>query len=307
VKLGGGAAYPGRERPEGLESFGEPVAPSFDHVFHGSLVHRERSQFQTVEVFDHEHFGRMLVLDGLIQTTELDEFCYHEMLVHPALLSREPVERVLVIGGGDGGTLRHVLQHGPSSALMCEIDEAVTRLSGQLLAPISAGALGDERAEIVFDDGAALVRRHSDEFDAIVVDSTDPIGAAVVLFSEGFYADCRRALRPDGVIVTQSGSPLYQASELAQTVKSMSRAFESVEVYTGFVPTYPGVLWSFTAGTNGRALSDAGAQELADRARARGIAAKFWTPELQVASFALPTFLREAIGAPTPSASVSRG
>lgn len=289
--LGTGAAY---ERiPTGPDSYGEPVCAGFEHVFHGALIHRERSPFQNVEVYDNPHFGRMLVLDGLIQTTERDEFCYHEMLVHPVLSSLDAVDRVLVIGGGDGGALRHVLQHGAGRVVMCEIDEAVTRLSRQHLPSVSASAFDDPRATVVFDDGAAYVREQR-SLDAIIVDSTDPIGPAVVLFSPEFYADCANALRSGGALVTQSGSPVYQLPELQQAITNMRTAFQTVEVYLGFVPTYPGVLWSFIVGTNGPAMSAATTDAIATRLLARSISPRYYTPEVHLGAFALPAFVAAA-------------
>jgi spermidine synthase len=257
-----------------VTAYGEPVAPGFDHVFTGELLHTETSPFQTIDIYDNAHFGRMLTLDGLVQTTERDEHCYHEMLVHPALTSRAHIERALVIGGGDGGVLRRLLQHA-DCAEMCEIDEAVTAASRRFLPSISDGALDDPRATVLFEDGAAYVARHEDAFDAIAIDSTDPIGPAVVLFSEEFYANCARALRRDGVVVAQSGSPLYQSAELGRVIRNMSSAFKTVETYTGFVPTYPGVLWSYTVGTNGTPVSAADTGSLRARRAARGIATKF--------------------------------
>jgi spermidine synthase len=230
-----------------LAEFGERVAPGFRHTFEGELLYAGRSQFQKIDVFQHAQFGRVLTLDDTLQTTENDEFCYHEMLVHPALSSIERVERVLIIGGGDGGTLRHVLMHDPAEAVMCEIDEDVVNVSLEYLPMISAGAFDDPRARLVIGDGAAFVAEHEGAFDAIIVDSTDPVGAAVVLFSTPFYESCRRALRPHGVFISQTGSPMYQGKELTVALTNMSEVFGPVETYCGFVPTYPGVLWSYTA------------------------------------------------------------
>lgn len=288
-------------------TFGERVTEGLDNTFRGEPVYSERSAFQKIDVYDHPYFGRVLTLDDLVQTTERDEFCYHEMLVHPALCSREPVERVLIIGGGDGGTLRHVLMH-QVHAVMCEIDEAVVRVSREYLPSLGAGAFDDPRATLVIDDGAVLVSRHEESFDAIVVDSTDPVGPAVVLFSTEFYESCRRALRPGGVVVAQSGSPYYQGAEFQRAVQNMSVEFDTVEPYVGFVPTYPGVLWSYASGTMGERVSATSAAEVRARLDARGITTRFYTPELHRASFALPAFVdalaRDALTAP---ASVPRG
>ena len=140
-----------------MTEFGERIAEGLRTVYEGELLHSEQTPFQKLEVFDHPHFGRVLVLDGLIQTTQSDEFCYHEMLVHPALFSLERVERVLIIGGGDGGTLRRVLEHGPSEVVMCEIDERVIEVCREHMPDISAGAFDDPRALLEIGDGAAFV------------------------------------------------------------------------------------------------------------------------------------------------------
>jgi spermidine synthase len=274
-------------------SFGERIAEGFSNVFHGQLVHSERSAFQKIDVFSNAHFGRMLTLDDLVQTSERDEFCYHELLVHPALAARDPVERVLIIGGGDGGTLRHVLQHGVDEAIMCEIDEAVVRVSREFMPGLSEGAFDDARARLHIGDGAAFVRRFEDAFDAIIVDSTDPIGPAQVLVAEAFYRDCLRALRSDGVLVAQTGSPLYQTEELRTAVRNMAAVFPTVETYTGFVPTYPGVLWSFTAATPGPPVSSVTAAQVRSRIEAREFTPRLYTPELHSPLFALPRFIRE--------------
>lgn len=292
------------------ETYGEPVTAGFDHVFRGRLVHRERSDFQLVEVYEHEHFGKMLMLDEVVQTTERDEFCYHEMLVHPALCSREPIERVLVIGGGDGGTLRHVLMHDPAEAVMCEIDEAVVRVSREHLPALSGEAFDDPRTTLLYDDGAAYVARHEGAFDAIIVDSTDPVGPAVILFSEGFYAACRTALKSDGILVAQSGSPFYQEREFKLAVGNMSKAFPTVEVYHGFVPTYPGVFWAYTVGTVGAPPSTMSPADVERRLTGRGITTRAYAPGVHASAFALPPFvaaLVEAARAGSGAPSVSRG
>lgn len=278
-------------------SFGEPVTEGFDHVLYGEQLYAGRSQFQKVDVYQHAFFGRVLTLDDTLQTTESDEFCYHEMLVHPALCSLDRVERVLIIGGGDGGTLRHVLMHDPVDAVMCEIDGEVVRVSQEFLPRVSDGAFDDPRGRLVIGDGAAYVAEHENAFDAIIVDSTDPVGAAVVLFSVGFYESCRRALRPDGVLVSQTGSPMYQGAELTDALGNMASVFGGVQTYVGFVPTYPGVLWSFTSA--GRALSTTPSSEIAARLSDRGITTRFYTPDVHRSAFALPPFVRDLCEAPS--------
>jgi spermidine synthase len=260
-------------------------------------VHQERSPYQAIEVYEHEHLGLMLLLDGVVQTTEADEYCYHEMLVHPVLTPLDHIDRVLIIGGGDGGTLRRVLEHGPRQVVMCELDEAVVRVSRAYLPAISAGAFEDERANVVFSDGAAFVDAEEDAFDAIIVDSTDPvpIGPAAVLFSQEFYANCRRALRPGGVCVTQSGSPFHQPKDVQLAVGNMRTAFPAVEVHLGCVPTYPGVLWAYTVGTDGDPPSKADPARLAQRLSDRGVHTRYYTPDLHRAASVLPAFVSDLV------------
>jgi spermidine synthase len=276
--------------------FGERITAGFHSAFEGELLHTERSSFQKIDVYEHPYFGRVLTLDDLIQTTEQDEFCYHEMLVHPALSSRESIGRVLIIGGGDGGTLRHALMHGVNEAVMCEIDEAVVRVSRELMPAIAGRAFDDARAKVVIDDGAAFVGRCKDAFDAILVDSTDPIGAAAVLVAPEFYHACRTALKPGGVLVAQTGSPYYQVDEFRTAVANMSTVFSLVETYTALVPTYPGSLWSYTIGTDGPPVSSCTPDEVRSRLEARGISTRYYTPELHGGVFAVPAFVAALAG-----------
>ena len=271
--------------------FGERIAAGFHSTFEGELLHSERSSFQKLDVYEHPFFGRVLTLEDLIQTTEQDEFCYHEMLVHPSLSSRDEIGRVLIIGGGDGGTLRHALMHASNEVVMCEIDDAVVRVSRELMPAIAGKAFDDARTKLVIDDGAAFVARCKDAFDAIVVDSTDPIGAAAVLVAPEFYEACRNALKPNGLIVAQTGSPYYQVDEFRTAVANMSTVFETVETYFGFVPTYPGALWTYTIGTDGVPVSSTPSDEIRARLDARGIATRYYTPELHAGAFAVPAFV----------------
>jgi spermidine synthase len=279
--------------PDGASCFGEPIADGLRTLYEGELLHSEQTPFQKLDVYDHPHFGKVLTLDDLIQTTERDEFCYHEMLVHPALASLERVERVLIIGGGDGGTMRRVLEHGPHEAVMCEIDEAVVRVCRMYMPTIADGALDDRRARVVIGDGAAFVADQEDCFDAVIVDGSDPVGPATALFGESFFESCRRSLRPGGVFVTQSGSPMFQTDEFRMVFANATAVFPVAEPYLSFVPTYPGVLWSYMTGATGEAVSAASADTIRTRLEARGVSARFYTPQLHRSAFALPRFVEE--------------
>jgi len=272
--------------------FAEPPVRGFEQRFavRGSLF-RGVSAFQRVEVLDTVPFGRMLTLDEIAQTSEADEYTYHEMLVHPALLQHPSPRRVLVIGGGDGGTLRRVLEHPVEQAVMVEIDELVVRAARQHLPGISDGAFDDPRARLIIGDGARYLRESEERFDAILVDSTDPVGAAEPLFGVEFFRSAQAALAPGGLFVIQSGSPLLQSEELFNTSSRMRQVFPDVRTYLGFVPIYPGVVWSFTMAAGDGELDVADVDTIGRRYRERGLRTRFITPELQRGSFALPPFV----------------
>ncbi|MEO2069204.1 MAG: polyamine aminopropyltransferase [Desulfurobacteriaceae bacterium] len=206
----------------------------------------KKTPFQEVILLDTVDFGKMLVLDGAIQTTEKDEFIYHEMIVHPALftLDRKP-EKVLVIGGGDGGTVREVLKHEPKKVEMVEIDKDVVEFAKRELPTISCG-LNDERVELIFDDGREYIRNKENIYDVIIVDCSDPIGPSKVLYEEEFYKDAFKALKEDGIFVTQSESPFAQRRVYVKVVKELQKVFPIVRPYLAFIPTYPSGMWSFT-------------------------------------------------------------
>lgn len=272
-----------------MTRFHETPAPGLEQAYEGALVHEEASAFQQIQVFEHPVFGRMLVLDGLVQTTVNDEFCYHEMLVHVPMIACADPKRVLIIGGGDGGTLRRVLEHpGVTEAVMVEIDQRVTDVSREFFPQIAGDAFDDPRANVMFDDGAAYVRDGSDHFDAIIIDSSDPVGPGVVLFSEEFYAQCRARLNPGGVLSAQIGSPFYFPAEIRMALGNAGSAFPQVKPYVGAVPTYPGTLWGYMLA--GETL-DLDSDTAAKRAAERGLQTRYWTPDVQTGAFAVPAFV----------------
>ena len=267
------------------------------------LVH-VRSAFQDILIFQSVGHGRVMFLDGVVQITERDEFVYQEMLAHVPLISHGACERVLIIGAGDGGILRRVLQHrNVRRAVMVEIDGEVIRLAREYLPAIGGDAWEDGRAEVIVGDGIDYVRHAKDaSFDAVIVDSTDPIGVGESLFTEEFYADAARILSASGVIVNQCGVPFMQADELRITSRRRARAFGFVGAYVAAVPSYVGgfMTLGFAAkqvGLDGHAVS-----EVRERARASGIlgTTRYWSPEIHAASFALPPYIacELPVGAP---------
>jgi spermidine synthase len=242
----------------------------------------------------------MLTLDGIAQTSQADEFTYHEMLVHLPMFQHPAPRRVLVIGGGDGGTLRRVLEHPVERAVMVELDELVVRACREHLPDISAGAFDDPRAELIIGDGARYLADTTERFDIILVDSTDPVGAAEALFSEPFFRSAHRALSSGGLYAMQSGSPLLQSAEMADAVRGLRRVFPSVRPYVGHVPIYPGVMWSWTLAARDGVLEPPTPAAIRERALAAGIRGGAYTAELHAAAFALPAYVAAALdGEPT--------
>lgn len=212
------------------------------------ILYKGKSRFQEIAVFENPHYGRMLVLDGVVQITERDEFFYHEMLAHVAMHAHPNPKKVVVIGGGDGGTVREALKHDSvEKVYFIEIDPEVIRVSKEFF-PSVAGAVDDPRVEVRNMDGAEFIRGASG-MDVILVDSTDPVGFARTLFSEEFFNAAKNALADDGIYVTQSESLLFHADIIFEVQNSLKAVFPAVELYTAAIATYPGNWWTFSAGS----------------------------------------------------------
>lgn len=264
------------------------------------VLYEGRSDYQSIRVLDTVPFGRALILDGVLQTTETDEFIYHEMMVHPVLISLSQPERVLIIGGGDGGCLRRALEHRLREVVQVELDRAVVEACRRYLPRVSSGAFDDPRLRLLFADGYEFVEKAQEPFDAVIVDLTDPLppGPSLRLFTAEFYQLVRRILKEDGLMVTQSSSPLLLTDELLRIYVNLKAVFPLVRVYLAPVPSYPGVLWSFTLASGGNdplALDEATVRQ---RLEARGISPRYYSPQMHVASFALPPFLADLLAEP---------
>ncbi|MGH6943760.1 MAG: polyamine aminopropyltransferase, partial [Geminicoccaceae bacterium] len=243
------------------------------------IVHRERTDHQEVLIFDSAMFGRVLALDGILQTTERDEFIYHEMISHVPMIAHGVVRDVLIIGGGDGGTLEEVLKHASlERATVVEIDPRVVELSRTFLASICKGAFDDPRTRLLFTDGLAFLAATEERFDVIIVDSTDPFGPGEALFDARFYADCRARLRPGGVVVHQGGNPFAEWPRFAAAQRRLGRVFEDASFYWAAVPSYYGGPFVFGWGSNDPAARRLGLDELARRAVPAGL--RWYAPAL---------------------------
>jgi spermidine synthase len=260
------------------------------------VLYEGRSDSHHLQIIENPTFGRALYLSGILQTTEKDEFIYHEMLAHVPVLAHGRARRVLIIGGGDGGMLEEVLKHASvEQVTMVEIDPSVVEMAKSWLPSICREAFEDPRLELVFADGGEFVLRTAARFDVAIIDSTDPIGPGEVLFTERFYEGCRRLLVPGGVLVTQNGVPFMQPGELASTLAILRRLFADASCYLATVPTYVGGPMAFGFASDDQACRHAPLEVLRARFAAAAIGTWYYTPEVHQAAFALPGYVRRLI------------
>lgn len=257
------------------------------------VLYEGRSKFQKIRVFESARFGRVLTLDDVVQTTEADEFVYHEMMAHLPVFAQGKARSVLIIGGGDGGILEEVLKHkSVERVTMVEIDGQVIEVAQQYLPSICGKAFRNRRTELIVGDGAAYVAETDQRYDVVIVDSSDPIGPAEVLFASPFYQGCRRVLNKGGVMVTQNGVPLMQGGEVTSTHKHLKRIFPHTGFYVAAVPTYVGgfMTLGWAADTD---LAKPSAAVINRRVAAAGIRGlKYYNADIHLGAFALPGYVR---------------
>lgn len=260
----------------------------------GDLLFKGQSPFQKVEVYDTFAFGRLLTLDGMIMCTEKDEFGYHEMITHVPTFSHGKMKRALVIGGGDGGTVRELLKHDTfDEVVMVEIDEMVIDASREFLPSLSQ-SLDHPKLKLLVEDGIKYVKETQDEtFDLVIVDSTDPVGPAEGLFSTDFYSNVHRILTPNGISVSQCESPYYNAKVNAELFSCFRAIFGENKVwkYLAFIPTYPTGMWSFSFSSKGDITPDNYNFEAA-KAFTEKHNLQYYNEEIHKAAFALPSFCK---------------
>jgi len=261
------------------------------------LLFDSETRHQRLVLFESRTFGRVLTLDSVVQTTEADEFIYHEMMAHVPVLAHGSARRVLIIGGGDGGMAEEVLKHqSVESVTMVEIDEGVIEFSRKYLPDICRDAFDDARLDVVIADGAKFVAETEERFDVVIVDSTDPMGPAEALFTETFYRNVKRCLNNGGVVATQNGVPFLQRAELTDTLAAFRKLFRDATCYLAAVPTYVGGPMAFGWGTDDDLLRHVSENELARRFKAAGIETRYYSPAVHRAAFALPRYIGDMIG-----------
>lgn len=234
-----------------VEAHGPAGAAGFFFDTEGP-VHEWHSPHQRITVFENANFGTVLLLDGLVMTTALDAPYYHELLVHPALTAHPDPKHVLIIGGGDGGTASELVRYPQIERIvMAELDAQVVHVGREFFPALSQG-LNDPRLELHFSEGDHFIQTTEELFDVIIIDGSDPIGPAKALFEPRFLTACAERLRPGGVFVTQSESPLYYSQTIRDLLQSVCEIYDWFGIYTGTVPSYPGALWTWTWAGKGR-------------------------------------------------------
>ena len=268
---------------DGGSAFSMKLAP-------GKKLKEVQSPYQKIEIYDTETFGKLMVIDGCIMLTSRDNFIYHEMLSHPVMFTHPDPKRILIIGGGDCGTLREVLKHSQvQTATQVDIDEQVTRLSEQFF-PELCQSNNDNRAELRFDDGIAWVRNAADGYyDVIIVDSTDPVGPGEVLFTKEFFSNCKRILGKGGLFVQQSESPLYHSQTIIKSMHQNLRAAGFNDAQTLLFPqcVYPSGWWSCTMACKDGKIPTARNTKL--------FSTQYYNHEVHQASKVLPEFMKAAL------------
>ena len=257
------------------------------------VLFSQQSKFQKVEIIDTDStLGKILTLDGLMMTTEGDEYFYHEMIAHIPMMNHKDPKSVLVIGGGDGGTVREVLKHDTvERVVLCEIDGMVIDACKKYL-PTIAGKLDDPKVEILVEDAIEYIKNKENEFDIVLIDSTDPMGPGEGLFTEEFYTNVKKSLKKGGIVCAQSESPVVNKEEIKKMYNLLNKVFPITSTFTSPIPTYPGGYWAWAF-----CSQDIEPLSYIDERRCEAITktCKIYNKEYHLARFALPNFLKEML------------
>jgi len=248
------------------------------------------SSYQQIEVFDTYNFGKVLILDGIFQTSEMDEFIYHEMLAHLPLFYHDNPKKILIIGGGDGGILEEVLKHPVEKVCMVEIDEKVIDISKKFLPSISKNAFNNKKAAIIIGDGKEYIKNTNDFFDVIILDLSDPCGPAEDLISLDFYKDVKKVLNNEGIIAIQSGCLITQHTMVKTIKERISSIFSNVKLHRAAIPIFQFGEYSFTIATKND-LPQTTVDRLKEKQARLNLDLQYWSPEIHIASAILPKYL----------------
>ncbi|VFP82135.1 polyamine aminopropyltransferase [Candidatus Erwinia haradaeae] len=260
------------------------------------ILHRTRTNHQNLIIFENTNVGRILALDGIVQTTESDEFIYHEMMAHVPLLAHGNARKVLIIGGGDGAMLREISYHKNIEQItMVEIDASVIELCKRYLPNHHSGSFENPLCQLVIDNGVHFVQTTSDRFDVIISDSPDPIGPGESLYTSKFYEGCHKCLNPGGILVTQSGVCFFQLNEAINSYRKLQNYFNDVKFYQASIPTYYGGIMTFSWSSNNPVLRQIDVSTLIHRYNKTNLKCRYYNPKLHASSFALPQYFLDAL------------
>ncbi|MDD5145579.1 MAG: polyamine aminopropyltransferase [Candidatus Pacebacteria bacterium] len=259
------------------------------HCFYiDKLVFKGRTPYQEILIFDNSVYGRTFVLDGIVQLSKIDEFIYHEIIVHPIMFSHPSPKKVLIVGGGDGGVLREVLKHPIDEVYLIDIDEKLIEICKKYLPFVSQNSFADKRAKINIGDGMAFVNKFEDFFDVVIIDSNDPIGPSSKLFSQKFYGDVFRALKKDGIMIAQIGSFLDFESMITGTYRKLKKIFPFVYPYKLTMPSYNCGDYCFMGASKGIDLARVDFRNIEKRFQKIQKKLKYYSPKIHQASMTLP-------------------
>lgn len=274
-----------------MDWFTETLHEDFYISLKSTVLYETQTKYQKLVILDNHTFGRVMMLDDIFQTTERDEFIYHEMITHVPILAHGSVKSVLVIGGGDGGALEEILKHKDiQKVTMIEIDEIVVEISKKYLSSICKDAFDDPRTDLRIENGIDFVVNCKDQYDVIIVDSTDPVGPGEVLFTKEFYQSCKQCLTFNGILVIQNGVPFLQTQELKDSLSNLKEFFSDVTCYTATIPTYSGGVMAFSWATNDNTINF---KTLDRRYELSKIKTLYYSPEIHQAAFVLPQYLKK--------------
>ncbi len=266
------------------------------------VLYELQTEHQHLVLFQNRFFGKVLMLDGATQVTTRDEFVYHEMMTHVPILSHGKAREVLIVGGGDCGIAEEVLKHkSVKRVTQVEIDASVVEFSKEHFPEFTKPVLSDKRFDLIIDDGMKYVAKTDRRFDVIIVDSTDPQGPGKILFSNEFYAACKRCMAKGAVMVTQNGVPIFQPEELTKGIAKFRRLFADGTCYVAAIPTYVGGHMAMGWATDNKKLRQVSEKTIAARyAKAGRFSTKYWSPAVHKAAFAQPRFIAELVAKAKP-------
>ena len=261
------------------------------------VVVEAKTEHQHLVIFNNAQWGRVMALDGMVQTTEHDEFVYHEMLTHVPMFSHPNPQSVLIIGGGDGGILREVLKHPQvEQVTQVEIDAAVIDMCKTYFPQHSQGAVDDAGLNLVIAEGVEFVNQTELKFDVVISDATDPVGPGEVLFTSRFYSGIQRCLNPGGLFVAQNGVSFLQTDEVTTSAQRLGALFRHVGFYNAAVPTYVGGIMTFAWASDAYPAQSVDLAHIESRFNQAGFKTRYYNPALHQASFALPQYLLDKLG-----------